>query len=173
MRVAPSSSTTRLHGRRAGEPVERRTTKGTNLSWTDEAACRGQTDLMYNPDRIEEARRLCHTCPVSTQCDARADGELGMWAGKWRIQRNRIYVYNCMLATCEKEFVTTGADRLFCSNECRLVAQRKHAQLRVDEYRWRGRAHGIRATYNAGCRCDACTTAERIYRRGRRAKVSA
>ena len=34
----------------------------------------------------------------------------------------------------------------------------------MSSYLGPNRTHGIRATYNAGCRCDACRMAEADYR---------
>ena len=74
------------------------------MTWRDEAACRGLTDLFFNdkqdsPHDTAAARAVCATCPVRVDCaDYAADmGEVyGVWGGlttqqlrKRRYQRGR------------------------------------------------------------------------------------
>jgi hypothetical protein len=41
-------------------------------AWTDRAACRGQTALMFSPDEFSQrlAVTLCRRCPVVAECRA-------------------------------------------------------------------------------------------------------
>jgi hypothetical protein len=54
--------------------------------WQDHAACKGQTDLFFDPDRYRDARAICLTCPVYLDCaEYRETYYLqiggGIWAG--------------------------------------------------------------------------------------------
>lgn len=45
-----------------------------------------------------------------------------------------------------------------------MTDRRTLSRLRRDSYRLPGaRTHGLRSTYNDGCRCDACRDAEADY----------
>lgn len=78
-----------LRGRRGFQGV---------LPWTDFAACHGRTELFFpnlreRPERRArreaEARRLCDSCAVVTQCRswARANREYGFWGGESEEER--------------------------------------------------------------------------------------
>jgi Transcription factor WhiB len=63
------------------------------LDWSARAACKdADGDLFFPPDnergnyraiREAKAKRVCHTCPVTTQCRQEADdnGHVGIWGG--------------------------------------------------------------------------------------------
>jgi WhiB family redox-sensing transcriptional regulator len=68
------------------------------LSWTDEAACHGQTRLFFAPPgerpearavRESHARAVCRTCPVLMPCRewAREHREYGFWGGESEEER--------------------------------------------------------------------------------------
>lgn len=78
--------------------------KGTVLDqrWKDDAACRGMDTNLFFPDednptdyrKFVTARKVCASCPVSTECLDYAitlNIEIGMFGGMSRKQR-RIYV---------------------------------------------------------------------------------
>lgn len=67
----------------------------THQPWTADAACRGMTDLFF-PDRHDpgntaaQAKAVCATCPVFTQCaQAGTNERFGIWAGRSGKQRPR------------------------------------------------------------------------------------
>lgn len=61
------------------------------MSWMDEAACKGKTEMMFpyaenDITYIRGARKLCKSCPVREQCEEYAlefpSGDMhGVWAG--------------------------------------------------------------------------------------------
>ena len=65
--------------------------KNTQKRWQTQAACRGQTHLMFPQHHkdisyITQARTICNTCPVKTQClehalQYPAADMHGVWAG--------------------------------------------------------------------------------------------
>jgi WhiB family transcriptional regulator, redox-sensing transcriptional regulator len=71
----------------------------TGTTWTDQAACKGQTELFFPPRaerpqarvrREAKARRLCQTCPVASECRAmaRTNHEYGYWGGESEEERH-------------------------------------------------------------------------------------
>lgn len=63
----------------------------TPTQWRQLAQCRLErlpTALFYDPDRRDEAIRVCSRCVVRADCAAAGDGdEYGMWGGVWRHPR--------------------------------------------------------------------------------------
>ena len=68
------------------------------LTWTEDAACSGQTHLFFAPAgerpearavRESQARTVCGSCPVLTQCRswAREQREYGFWGGESEEER--------------------------------------------------------------------------------------
>lgn len=71
-----------------------------DLSWADNAACTGKTELFFGQlkekptiriRREREAITICETCPVIYKCRqfARENGELGVWGGETEDERFR------------------------------------------------------------------------------------
>ncbi len=64
-------------------------------SWRHQAACKGMNPDLFFPapgDRyaVQEAKAVCATCPVSTQCSEEGRTEhTGVWAGVSANQRRR------------------------------------------------------------------------------------
>lgn len=69
------------------------------LDWMDHAVCKGRTHLFFPPKaerpqarvrREAQARRLCNSCPVQTQCQefARDNREYGYWGGESEEERH-------------------------------------------------------------------------------------
>lgn len=70
-----------------------------DLSWFSEAACKGQSELFYEPPMKEtsQVRRkrersavvICNSCPVKDLCRqyGRDNGELGIWGGETETER--------------------------------------------------------------------------------------
>lgn len=73
------------------------------MSWYDQAACAGRTDIDWFPEfrgdrsgewrsNLARAREVCDACPVSAECitAARLDpNTAGIWAGTTESQRRR------------------------------------------------------------------------------------
>jgi WhiB family redox-sensing transcriptional regulator len=68
------------------------------LSWTDQAACRGQNELFFAPAgerpetrsiREAKARAVCHACAAIDPCRrwARENREYGFWGGESEEER--------------------------------------------------------------------------------------
>jgi len=54
--------------------------------WRYRAACRGNSELFFDPDRWGEARAICVSCPVYRECASYRDNHAnqlhgGIWAG--------------------------------------------------------------------------------------------
>jgi WhiB family redox-sensing transcriptional regulator len=52
--------------------------------WQSRAACAGQTDVMYDEDRVDEAKAVCAICPVAARCAlaaVRRHERYGVWGG--------------------------------------------------------------------------------------------
>lgn len=69
------------------------------LDWMDQAVCKGRTHLFFPPKaerpqarvrREAQARKLCSSCPVQTQCQsfARDNREYGYWGGESEEERH-------------------------------------------------------------------------------------
>lgn len=99
-------------------------------AWTEQAACKGKTDLFF-PDQgdsksFREAVAICATCPVLDSCKQHImenDERFGIWAGtnavRRRIMRNpnskaqwtqcgtaKRYNYGCRCDDCRLAFTT-------------------------------------------------------------------
>lgn len=61
-------------------------------SWYDQAACKGNTEIMFDTYDHERGLAICATCEVREPCRAqgRADREQGTWGGETEIDRARI-----------------------------------------------------------------------------------
>ena len=56
------------------------------------ALCAGHPDLFFDPDRTDEARRVCRRCPAREPCLAYATANpdlRGTWGGQSEAQRAR------------------------------------------------------------------------------------
>ncbi len=70
-----------------------------STNWMDHAVCKGRTHLFFPPKaerpqarvrREAQARLLCRTCPVSSDCQnfARDNREYGFWGGESEEERH-------------------------------------------------------------------------------------
>jgi hypothetical protein len=99
-------------------------------AWTEEAACKGKTDLFFpeqgDSKSFREAVAICSTCPVREPCTQHImenDERFGIWAGtnavRRRIMRNpnskaqwtqcgtaKRYNYGCRCDDCRTAFTT-------------------------------------------------------------------
>lgn len=73
---------------------------GRTSSWTDEAVCKGQTEIFFGPpaerperrvERLRLAASFCEVCPVSSECreQGRSNYEHGFWGGESDVERAR------------------------------------------------------------------------------------
>lgn len=76
-----------------------------SVSWMNEAACKGRTELFYpkyseRPEatarRVAKAKKVCQTCPVMEKCRdaARQNGEYGVWGGETDEERYAAGFFN-------------------------------------------------------------------------------
>ena len=63
--------------------------------WRDQAACKGMNPTVFfpernNPNAVKQAKTVCATCPVSTQCgEAGQTEQTGIWGGVSGFKRQR------------------------------------------------------------------------------------
>jgi WhiB family redox-sensing transcriptional regulator len=65
----------------------------TDLSWMDDAACRGMYGLFFTErgESTNQAKAVCARCPVREQCGDYGMGEkFGIWGGLSERERRRI-----------------------------------------------------------------------------------
>lgn len=64
--------------------------------WRQFAACQGHLDLMFNDEQERRAKKICDTCPVTSECFTEAmhltqqgyfHAPHGIWAGTNRRER--------------------------------------------------------------------------------------
>lgn len=62
--------------------------------WSDEAKCKGQTDLFYPifSSAALTAKKVCRDCPCKQECleTAIAGDEIGVWGGTTEMERRAI-----------------------------------------------------------------------------------
>lgn len=131
------------------------------LEWIERAACAGLPTALFFPEPGRPAAAsdpvtVCRSCPVSDDCLAyalEARIEHGIYGGLNAVERRRHR---------RRVLKAARSDRL------------RHAAYDIDARPVRSRTnrsiaaeHGSRSAYVGGCRCDACTTAERLYSRSR------
>lgn len=100
--------------------------------WTERAACRGHTDVMFPdqsgvPGRLQarRAKKFCAECSVVDECRAffytlPMYQRTGIWFGTSDADRRHLKDRRCR--TCGKWFQTIKA--WHCSDECRMQAWR-------------------------------------------------
>jgi WhiB family redox-sensing transcriptional regulator len=64
-------------------------------TWQEQSACAGMTARFYSEDKvqIESAKRICFSCPVSSEClkfALKNEEDFGVWGGYTRKERRRI-----------------------------------------------------------------------------------
>lgn len=160
------------------------------MPWTDDAACKGQTALMYDDERQPEAATLCAACPVKGPClTAGLQESFGIWGArppgarrKVRARRRtadgaRETVRRCAQCQGPFEWSKPGQPPATCGPECaaRWARARKaaHDRRRRDSSKEsRQLRHGVYSTYCGGCRCAACRSVAARYARDRRARAA-
>jgi WhiB family redox-sensing transcriptional regulator len=121
-----------------------------SAEWLELAACRHKDSSLFFPEHggdCTEAKAICADCPVSHHCLTYAIAnhiDDGIWGGE----------------------SPKGRRRLRRSSRSSSPANLR-PRFAVDVP-----THGVRAGYCAGCRCLACTDANRAYEQTRR-KASA
>lgn len=105
------------------------------MSWREQAACLRCDNSMFFPERGEdtsEAKAVCATCPVKTDCLEHAveNRELfGIWGGTTERERRFIrrdrriqaggIVFTHWCAECGKKFESGSPTAVTCSIECK------------------------------------------------------
>lgn len=103
-----------------------------DLTWMDDAACKGMTGLMFS-DRTTHAVELCAECPVVHPCRTRAlidREEWGVWGGLRPEERARAAgrvgrLRRC--AVCDSWFEPARSGR-YCGALCRQEAHRQQVR---------------------------------------------
>lgn len=148
------------------------------MSWRDNAACKGRTNLFFSmdPKKIATARAMCAGCTVAAECQAESGGERhGVWGGADRnvhVEFGR-YKQLKLCEWCEEEFLSRDAKQRFCSRKCGGAAAFYRETDPTPVMLPSGREHGSSWAYTrGGCRCEPCRAAQAAYRRAYR-KMSA
>lgn len=125
-------------------------------TWTDNAACHGQTNIMYpdtkNPADTAKAKAVCATCPVTQPCAQAAVGEpYGIWAGTTPEERGYAHppkqrnrprlnlVITCQW--CSDRVHSSRRNQKWCDN-CRPKAQQRAEAERQKRLRIRNQTTG-------------------------------
>lgn len=159
-------------------------------SWTSRAACLGQNPDRWFPTLDDSdnhgraAKQICAGCPVRLEClvDAlRRNEDSGIWGGAGEDVRRHLARAlplaahdpldltgdNCRwcqavtahFATLDGEQVTGVGPVLVVLSDGTEV----HAPTGPSYRNGDGAQHGLRVTYNRGCRCHACCFAVQMY----------
>jgi hypothetical protein len=100
-------------------------TAATATRWQADAACRGRTDVMLDPERVAEAAAICAVCPVVDACAAAAEHEeAGTWAGSWRGPKTADGTCAVCGADMPPAGKAGGRPRVVCSDRCRRERRR-------------------------------------------------
>lgn len=137
------------------------------MSWFARAACLGLDPNLWFPETIEgegdnhgrHAKAICATCPVQLDClvDALARNEDGgIWGGAGEPTRRAL---GRTLADATHD--PTVLPEVCGCGWCAMVWAFRAGE--VIDCNGSGATHGIRATYNNGCRCGACTFSVQMY----------
>jgi uncharacterized C2H2 Zn-finger protein len=132
------------------------------VSWRDRAVCRGtvKTDVFFDPDSTRLALAICQRCDVLLFCRedadrtetlATTDGIRGGETAEVRIRRR----------TREASEKCPECPRTFGSRTA-VIRHRAAAHGYSSK-------HGTSSKYAAGCRCDECREARRMWSVNRRA----
>jgi WhiB family redox-sensing transcriptional regulator len=141
------------------------------VDWRARAACVGMDpEVFFIPGekltaaaqaQVDQAVKVCATCPVTDQCRQFADEKHathGVWGGQLR---ERLSTKLRLCEQCPRLFSPRRADQRFCSHECH------HESLRRSNC---GTTTGARGHRKRGEPVDpACQMAEALYR-ARRAR---
>lgn len=145
-------------------------------NWGRRPRCAGAAHLMFDEERLDEAKALCDGCPARRKClDYALDGDLdfGVWGGLTFEERTRL----CPVCHGDKEpsaLACNGPHTLL--RLARLVEQQRAGDPTVSVSHRpsvsapttpgcvvpRGRSHATGKAYREGCRCAAARVA--LYR---------
>lgn len=102
-----------------------------DMAWTVDAACKGHTDVMYDPHG--HGVDLCAQCPVRHPCRTFAlvtEEEHGVWGGLRAEERHRVVAAGDLprhCVVCARPYTsTTGAK--YCGVDCRRIAHNEHSR---------------------------------------------
>jgi WhiB family transcriptional regulator, redox-sensing transcriptional regulator len=76
--------------------------------WRKSAACRGFSELMFDPRKVEAAKAICAGCPVVERCRLEAIDTMstfGVWGGLTEQERDHIpeQIHNGIMIVIEHE----------------------------------------------------------------------
>lgn len=138
----------------------------TEPRWEDNAACRTADPEIFFPDKggsTREAKAICATCPVATQCADYAlehDERFGIWGGLSKRERRRL-----------RDRGITGDQLHAAVNQARQRTLERIANAIPKAPRREatcGTRSGLQAHQRRGDEpCTACVEAERDYQRQR------
>jgi len=138
-------------GRRMGAGMEVADYPRRPHEWANKANCRTvDTNVMFPTSRsgVEKARAVCVGCPVAKECGDWAERHeaAGVWGGESIDSR------------------TVRATTSAWQAARQTAPQRRPLSPRFGS---NGGRHGTRTGYVSGCRCDACSEADRVYQHRR------
>lgn len=101
--------------------------------WMDDPSlpCKGKTELFFDIELKAEAKKICRTCPVFSQCRQYASiykPRFGVWAGKtyyegkaWGRGNHHVKspVLEIICRNCGEIFETSNPRGVYCSSACR------------------------------------------------------
>lgn len=134
-------------------------------AWRSRSACLGADPELFYPELDDEGRpvggdnhgregkAICESCPVRLPClvDALTTGEKIGIRGGHSLETARRWLLR-PLATCPHD--PTRLPEVCGCSWCRKVAP---PSATVADRNGPGATHGLRVTYNRGCRCAPCT----------------
>lgn len=156
-------------------------------AWHADAACKGKGNAaFFQAHQAQEAKKLCATCPSVVPCleaslltfgDFSAKERHGIWGGAGgqqrrlfkRLHKDRPHaepgpVADCACAWCVE--LARHLDQISSGH-----ATGASSGVAIPNRNGPRARHGLRVTFNRGCRCDACgyaasQSAQRLARQG-------
>lgn len=135
------------------------------MSWFARAACKGADPNLWFPETDDTdnhgraAKAICATCPVRLDClvDAlQRNEDGGIWGGAGEPTRRAL----ARVLPAATHDPTVLPDVCGCEWCALITAFLAGAMI---DSNGPGATHGLRATYNNGCRCFACRLAVGEY----------
>ncbi len=125
--------------------------------WESHAACQGDDINLWFPEGGEDhanhgryAKQVCAGCPVLTECleaSLERGEEHGIWGGAGGDQRRYF-----LRAYARRALIPEGWAGKLDRHRRRLNGE----AMRVEDRNGPNATHGLRVTYNRGCRCVSC-----------------